>query len=184
MIHTRPAVLMIAAVGACCGCNEAARSPLAGKNDWSLSKVGTMPAEITEVNGTTFRCGGVPCKLLGVKDAEAPPTRKQAEEFTRLWFKCIGNYIGIYNDSNPLLDEDGTAIVWIRGYDSSLSCLSEELVRAGVVEIDELKWQDYTFTVLTKEGEAQEEWQAILRRAKDGHERGEKPHVLFEWPPK
>jgi hypothetical protein len=184
MIANRRVVLLVVALGACCGCNEAARSPAARKKDWPLSNVGTMPAEITVVSGTTFRCGSVPCQLLGVKEADAPATREQADEFTRLWFKSVGNYIGIYNDSNPLLDEDGTAIVWIRGYDSSLSCLSEELVRAGLVVIDEPKWKDYTFTVPTKAGETQEEWQDILRKAKERHERGERPHVLFEWPPK
>jgi hypothetical protein len=64
-----------------------------------------------------------------------------------------------------------------------LSCLSEELVRAGLVEIDD-QWPDYTFTVPTKEGEELEDWRGILKKAKEGHARGEKPRTLFEWPPK
>jgi hypothetical protein len=62
--------------------------------------------------------------------------------------------------------------------------LNEELVRAGLVEIDEEHWDDYTFTVPTKAGEEQEDWKGILRKAKEGHKRGEKLRALFEWPPK
>jgi hypothetical protein len=43
---------------------------------------------------------------------------------------------------------------------------------------------DYSFTVPTKVGDAVEDWRGILRKAKEGHSRGEKPRVLFEWPPK
>ena len=78
--------------------------------------------------------------------------------------------------------EDGTAVVWIRGYDTYLSCLSEELVRVGLAEVDDSRWADYTFTVPKKDGDAVEDWLGILRKAKEGHERGEKPHVLFDWP--
>ena len=74
-------------------------------------------------------------------------------------------------------------VVWVRGYDTYLSCLSEELVRAGLVELDASRWPDYTFTVPTKEGVAVEDWRGILRKAKEGHERGEKLRVLFDWPP-
>jgi hypothetical protein len=156
-----------------------------GKKDWPLNHVNKMPAEITVLSGTTFRCGGVLCQLLGVKDADDPAVNKQATEFTKAWFKSIGNYIGVYNDSNPLMAEDGIAVVWIRGYDTHLSCLCEELVRAGLVNIDVSSWNDYTFTVPTKAGvgEKQEDWQGILRKAKEGHERGEKLQVQFEWPP-
>jgi len=143
-----------------------------------------MPAEITVISGTTFRCGGVACQLLGVKESDDPVVRKQAETFAKTWFKSIGNYIGIYNESNPLMTQNGTAVVWVRGYDTCLSCLSEELVRAGLVEIDESQWQGYTFTVPTKEDERQEDWLAVIRKAKEGHKRGEELRVLFEWPPK
>jgi hypothetical protein len=143
-----------------------------------------MPAEITMVSSTTFRCGGVQCQLLGVKEADDPAVQKRAEAFAKAWFKSIGNYIAVYNDSNPLVAEDGTAIVWIRGYDLYLSCLSEELIRAGLAKLDDSSWKDYTFTVPTKESEKQEDWQGILRKAKEGHDRGEKLRVLFEWPPR
>lgn len=99
------------------------------------------------------------------------------------WFKSIGNLMAAYNHTNPLTAADGTPVVWIRGYDSSLSCLSEELARAGLVEVND-QWPDYTFTVPTKEGQEVEDWRGILRQAREGHARGEKPRVLFEWPPK
>jgi hypothetical protein len=153
--------------------------------DWPLRGVPTMPAKITVLTGTTFLCGGIPCQLLGVKELEAPGRRKEAQEFSKLWFTSVGNFIGIYNDSNPLQAEDGTAVVWICGYDSSLSCLSEELVRAGLVEIDEATWEGYSFTVPAKSGpDPVEDWQGILRKAKEGHELGEKPNVHFPYPPK
>jgi hypothetical protein len=96
-----------------------------------------MPAKITVLSGTTFRSGGVPCQLLGVKEADDPAIQKRAKEFTKTWFKSIGNYIGVYNSSNPLVTKDGTAVVWICGYDFYLSCLSEELVRAGLAKVDD-----------------------------------------------
>jgi hypothetical protein len=38
--------------------------------------------------------------------------------------------------------------------------------------------------VPTKGGEEREDWLGILRKAREGHERGEKLRVSFEWPPK
>ena len=169
MIASRSLAILVVILCACCGCNEHAGSPATRKKEWPLSIVNTMPAEIKVLSSTTFRCGGVPCRLLGVKEADNPTIRKQAEEFTKAWFKSIGNYIGIYNDSYPLQADDGTAIVWILGYDCYQSCLSEELVRAGLVEIDESSWKDYTFTVPTKSGQTQEDWQGILGKAKEGN---------------
>jgi hypothetical protein len=83
--------------------------------------------------------------------------------------------------------EAGTPVVWIRGYDCYSSCLSEELVRAGLVDMDDARWEDYTFTVPrkgVKGGKALENWRGILHKAKEGYMRGEKPQVLFEWPSK
>jgi hypothetical protein len=173
--------LAIVATGACAGDD---RAPTAGKKDWPLSRVRTTPAEITVLGGTTFRCAGVPCQLLGVKESADPAIRAQAGQFPRTWFKSVGNYITIYNDSNPLVAEEGTAVVWVCGFDTTRSCLSEELVRAGLVEIDDARWVDYTFTVPRKAADTVEDWRGILRKAKQGHERGEKPRVLFDWPPK
>jgi hypothetical protein len=185
MVISRSASILVVALCGCCGCGDSDRHPLGDKKMiWPLSSTRTMPAEIVVQSGTTFRCGGVPCQLLGVKEREDSNVRKQAEEFTKAWFKSIGNYIGIYNDSNPLVAEDGTAVVWIRGYDCYLSCLSEELVRAGLVEVDESQWPDYTFDVPTKSGDAQENWRGILHMAKEGHKQGEKLRVLFDWPQK
>ncbi|WP_406699858.1 hypothetical protein V5E97_13515 [Singulisphaera sp. Ch08] len=177
----RSLTLVAVTICAVSGCRESDRSQVAGKEDRPLAAL-PMPAEITVLSGTTFRCGNVPCQLLGVKESADPAVRERAERFTRLWFKSVGNYIGIYNSSNPLMAKDGTSVVWIRGYDTYLSCLSEELVRVGLAEVDGSLWADYTFTVPRKDGEAVEDWLGILRKAKEGHERGEKPHVLFDWP--
>jgi hypothetical protein len=177
----RSAILVVVTI-CVVGCHESNESIVTSKKVSPFKSAKTMPAEITVFSGTTFRCGNVPCQLLGVKEAADPAVREEADRFTRLWFKSVGNYVGIYNDSNPLQAEDGTAVVWIRGYDNALSCLSEELVRAGLAEVDDSRWAKYTFTVPTKGDDVKEDWLGILRKAKEKHERGEKPHVLFDRP--
>jgi len=139
-----------------------------------VQNVNSRADDITVLSGTTFNWGAVRCQLLGVKESDDPAIRKRADEFTRAWFKSIGNLMAAYNHSNPLIAADGSPVVWIRGYDSSLSCLSEELVGMGLAEIDD-QWPDYTFTVPTKEGEKVEDWRGILRKAKEGHALGGKP---------
>jgi hypothetical protein len=87
------------------------------------------------------------------------------------------------NSSGGLRASLVPVIVWIRGYDCYLFCLSEELIRAGLVEIDDVSWQGYTFMVPTKAGKGIADWRGILRDAKEGHARGEKLRVPFAWPP-
>jgi hypothetical protein len=164
------------------GCT--AGTPSTVSPSWPLRNVKTQPADVAVLSGTEFRCGGVPCRLLGVRESDSPAVREEAAKFTQMWFKSIGNYIGFYNGSNPLVDKDGTAVVWVRGYDMYLSCLNEELVRTGLVGIDDGAWDGYTFTEPTKESERVEDWRGDLRKAREGHARGEKPHVLFDWPPR
>jgi hypothetical protein len=149
--------------------------------EWLLSNQTTNPAKITVLTGTKFLCGNVRCRLLGVRESNDPAVRQLAEKFSRAWFGSVGNYIGIYNDSNPLLDSDGTAVVWIRGYDCFLSCLNEELVRAGLVEPDNLP-TNYVFTEPRKSGDEVEDWQGVLSKAKRGYQKGEELRVLFKWP--
>ena len=82
----------------------------------------------------------------------------------------------------PLVAQDGTCGVGLRGMDSKLSCLNKELVRAGLVEIDVASWPLYMFTEPAKSGEYVARWQQDLIDAKAGGEHGEKPRVLFDWP--
>jgi hypothetical protein len=182
----RSRTFLFIAICAMSGCSRGIGPVSAGKTHKPspFQEVNSRPEDITVLSGTTFRWGQVNCQLLGVKEKDDPADRKQAEEFTRAWFKSIGKLIAVYNETNPLVTDDGTAIVWIRGYDCYLSCLSEELVRAGLVEIDDSPWENYTYTVPTKPGEEFEDWRGILRKAKEGHKQGEKLRVLFEWPPK
>ncbi len=140
-------------------------------------------SDITVLSATTFLLNGQECKLLGVSESDDPELREEALAFTTTWFSEIGNHIGVYNASNPLRMEDGTCVVWIRGYDSHLSCLNVELVRAGLVNIEHEQWKQYSFTEPAKEGEVVADWRGDLDEAKEAHERGEKPKVLFEWPP-
>jgi hypothetical protein len=168
------AVVICAVVG--CG-----RPDNSGKKRWPLGDEKTMPAKVTVLTGTTFLCGNVRCRLLGVRESNDPAVRQLAEKFTQEWFKSVGNCIGMYNDSNPLLDKDGTAVVWIRGYDCFLSCLNEELVRAGLVDLDDLPSQ-YAFTEPRKSGDEIEDWKGVLRKAEEGHQKGEELRVLFKWP--
>ena len=180
----RSETLLAVALVAVCGC-AGADDPQAGtKKGWPLNNVRSMPSEIGVISGTKFLCGGVPCQLLGVKESADPAIRAQAEKFTRAWFKSIGNYIMIYNAGHPLVADDGTCVVWVRGYDSYLSCLSEELVRAGLAEFDDARWAEYGFMAQAKEGEVVEDWRGELRKAREGHQRGEALRVLFDWPPK
>jgi len=182
MAMIRLSFLGIVAIAAVGGCGGAPYSSASSKKVWPLSGVQTLPAQITAISGTTFRCGGVRCQLLGVQESNDAAIRAQADKFTRAWFKDIGNCIGIYNGSNPLVAEDGTAVVWVCGYYADFPCLSAELVRAGFVEIDAARWPDYTFTVDTKGATKVEDWREVLREAKKGHDNGEKPRVLFDWP--
>jgi hypothetical protein len=121
---------------------------------------------------------------LGVKNSTDAATRDQATQFVKAWFCSIGCYIAVYNDRNPLVAENGEAVVWISGGDTYMSCLNEELVRAGIVDIDDTYASDYTFLVDTKSSSVLEDWHERLRRAAESHKRGEKLRVMFQWPPK
>ncbi len=149
---------------------------------WPLNDVNTMPAEIEVLSATTFRCSNNKCQLLGVKESNDPAVRERALEFSRRWFKSLRNFIGIANRDQPLQLGDGTCVVWVFGHDAFRSLLNVELVRAGLVEVDYAQWKNYTFMIPIKTGKAQEDWQGELEKAKAGHQRGEKPRVLFEWP--
>jgi RNA polymerase sigma factor (sigma-70 family) len=156
--------------------------PRAEGPTWPLNDVLKSPAKVEILSGTTFKCSGVACQLLGVKDSSDPKVRDQAKRFTTLWFKSVGNYIGFYNDSSPLQLKDKTCVVWLRGYDSTMSCLNEQLVRAGLVEIDTESHKGYTFEVATKASNHKEEWETILGKAEKDHSKGVGPNVLFQWP--
>lgn len=152
------------------------------KSDPSFPNPGPTQSEIKVLSATTFLFHGQKCQLLGISESDDPKVREEALYFTTTWFEEIGNYIGVYNASNPLRLKDGTCVVWVRGYDTYLSCLNVELVRAGLVNIDDKQWETYSFTEPTMEGEAVANWRGDLDEAKRGHERGEKPKVLFDWP--
>jgi hypothetical protein len=143
---------------------------------------GPSQSDIKIVSSTIFLFQGQKCQLLGVSESADPNVREQALRFTTAWFEKIGNYIGVYNSSNPLRLADGTCVVWVRGYDMYLSCLNVELVRAGLVQVDYKEMKQYSFTEPTKDGEAVADWKGDLEEAAKGYERGEKPKVLFDWP--
>ena len=69
---------------------------------WPLKGVSLSPAKVEVLTGTTFKISDVECQLLGVKESCDAKVREQAKKFTTLWFKSIGNYIGIYNSDSPL----------------------------------------------------------------------------------
>jgi hypothetical protein len=148
--------------------------PEGAKSNWPLDLVNTSPAEIETLSATRFRCRGVECQLLGLAESNDPAVRERALEFAKQWFKHIGNQIGIYNRDHPLQADDGTCIVWLRGYDDTLSCLNLELVKAGLVEVEYSLWKDYGFTEQTKSGKEWTDWQAKLQKAKDQHQKDKK----------
>jgi hypothetical protein len=107
--------------------------------------------------------------------------REQARIFAERWFRSVGNCIGVYNSSSPIRLKDGTCLVWIRGYDSHLSCLNLELVRAGLAKVDYTEQNAYTFLTVGKPDDYPEDWQRNLREAEQDHRNGMKPKVLFDW---
>lgn len=149
---------------------------------WPLKDVTLSPAKVEVLSGTTFKFSGIQCQLLGVKESGDPKVREQAKRFTTLWFKSIGNYFGIYNSDSPLQLKDRTCVVWLLGYDSTMSCLSEQLVRAGLVEVDTESQKGYTFEVPTKASSRKEEWEKILQKAEKDRSKGVGPTVSFKWP--
>ncbi|QDT75735.1 hypothetical protein [Lacipirellula limnantheis] len=161
-----------------CGCTKAV--PEAAAPAWKI-RSGDTHKDVRVTSGTTFQCDGMKCRLLGVKDSADPKIREQAELFTRAWFGTTGDYFGVYNDSNPLMNE-GTAVVWIYGTALHLTCLSEQLVRAGLVEPDVDSYPNYSFTVEDKEdGESIEDWREIIREA--SRKKAEPMQLPFAWPP-
>jgi hypothetical protein len=152
------------------------------KKELPLNNVKLESTELTVESGTMFRLNGVPCQLLGVKDAEDAETRKQAEEFTKTWFKSMNYRFHVYNDGNPLMTKDGSSVVWI-GNTGIWHCLNAELVRAGLVQVDVSRWHGYSFTVLGKWRDPRINWRRYLREAWEGHQRGEKLRIEFPWPP-
>src|SRR5262249_46607752 len=54
--------------------------------NWPLELVKTTPAEVEIISATRFRCGGVECQLLGLKESSDPAVRERASEFTKQWF--------------------------------------------------------------------------------------------------
>jgi hypothetical protein len=180
MLSNMRLTLSVLAVALGCGCTG--ERPAPPKTGWPLDHQITMPARIRVLSGTTFLSSGVRCQLLGVREADDPARREQALAFTRAWFRSVGNYIGFYNDYNPLVLADGTCIIWVRGYDSTLSCLNIELVRAGLVDVDVASWRDYDFKEEGKGDPVASEWKEKLQEAKEGHHKGEKPRAHFPWP--
>jgi hypothetical protein len=109
-----------------------------------------------------------------VAESKDPKVRQKALELVQQWFKDVGNYIGIYNSDHPLRAENGTCVVWVRGYDSSLSCLNIVLVRAGLVDVDLSRWKDYAFTEPAKSGNVWIDWQGELKKAEGEQLQSEK----------
>ena len=151
---------------------------------WPLSNTPTLPAEIKVESATIFYCNNVRCQLLGVTEPDDAELRKQALDFSRRWFKRIGNHFAIANRNSPLKNEDGTCVVWIRGEDTYNSCLSAELVRAGLVNVNYSSLPDYNFIIRGKAEVYQSTWRQQLNEAAHDYKKGVKPKVLFDWPPK
>jgi hypothetical protein len=149
---------------------------------WPLQGVQTQPAAIEVESATRFTCSGIRCQLLGVRESSDPAVRAKATQFAKRWFDSVGDDIVFYNESNPLVARDGTCIVWVCGIASYVSCLNEELVQAGLVEIETAPWQWYSFNEPARSGEHIPKWQRDLAEAKATGKRGGKRRVLFDWP--
>ncbi len=159
--------------------SSTARRP--GTADHDFPNPGGEKSDIKVVTGTSFLFAGPRCQLLGVTEHDDPKVRERARMFAERWFRSIGNYIGVYNSSNPICLKDGTCLVWVTGYDSYLSCLNLEVVRAGLVKVDYFEQEGYTFLTPGKDRDYLEKWQQGLREAENDHRKGVKPQVLFDW---
>ena len=155
-----------------------------GRKGNAFPNPGPIPCKIEVLSGTTFLFFNRKCRLLGVAESDDKLVQTKAKKFTEMWFKSIGNYIGVYNASNPLQADDGTCLVWVRGYDCYMSCLNEELVRSGLARVDYTEWGDYEFLSVGKDEDPFENWREMLDEAATAASKGEPPRVLFSWPPK
>ena len=116
-----------------------------------------------------------------MKEDDDPKVRVKAKMVAEQWFKSTGNIIGVYNASNPIRLKDGTCLVWVRCYDTYMSCLNLELVRAGLAIVEFSEQKDYTFLTVGKDQDYPEEWQREIDEAEKDHRNGVKPKVLFDW---
>jgi hypothetical protein len=125
------------------------------------------PAKVEVLTGTTFLCNGIKCQLLGVRDAHDVVTQAKAAQFCRDWFDKSGGYITFENANYPLEDTEGVPTVWAAVYDSRRSSLNVALVEAGLVEIDVVRWSEYSFS-LPRMGGGQIliDWPSILKDAR------------------
>jgi hypothetical protein len=151
---------------------------------WPRDRMSGASSDAIILSGTSFRWGGVTFKLLGLSEVADGRVRELAKEFIRQWLDSADTCIQICNAGNPLELGDRTAIIWVRGLQVGLPCLNEQLVQAGLVELDESSWSDYAFDMPIGGRPEQVDWKGILRGAIEARGRGEKPAVHFDWPPK
>jgi uncharacterized protein (TIGR03067 family) len=146
-----------------------------------FEKISFRRGEVAVDSGSSLRASGLRCQLLGLKDSADPKSRDKAVTFIQHWFESIAS-VSIVNKNEPLLTEDGSPVVWLEGKQNAQlfesSCLNEELVRAGLADVDEASWKDYTFTVpRAKHGRRTEDWKEILNDAREVHRHGLKKGV-------
>ena len=165
------------------GCGGGVPQPPSYGPSWPIPYTELSPADIHFQTATAFTLSGVHCRLLGVRESDTPATRQRALEFARTWARSVGSYISVANAEKPLNDEDGTPLVWACGADMYTSSLATELVRVGLAEPDYDRWKDYTFDTAAKGVVVPCDWKGSLEWGREGFRRGEKPFVVFRWPP-
>jgi uncharacterized protein (TIGR03067 family) len=146
-----------------------------------FEKISFRRGEVAVDSGSSLRVSGQRCQLLGLKESADPELRDKAVTFIQHWFESVAS-VSIANENEPLLTEDGSPVVWLEGLQNGLliasSCLNEELVRAGLADVDEAIWKDYTFTVpRAKHGRRTEDWKEILNDAREARAHGLKKGV-------
>jgi uncharacterized protein (TIGR03067 family) len=141
-----------------------------------LEKISFRRGEVAVDSGSSLRVSGQRCQLLGLKESADPESRGKAVTFIQHWFESVAS-VSIVNRNEPLLTEDGSPVIWLEGKQNSRlsasSCLNEELVRAGLADVDEASWKDYTFTVPSaKHGRRTEDWKEVLNDARELYRHG------------
>ena len=142
------------------------------------------PMRMVVVSGTSFIWDGRRCQLLGLAEPTDRMKRQLGKEFLERWFKSVAGLSEVCNARQPVERVDGTALLWVRGLQLGLPCLNEQLVQAGLVEIDESSCPTYSFDMLVGGCPKRVDWKGLLRRAIEARRRGERPAIQFDWPPK
>lgn len=140
----------------------------AKQGTWTLDSVSQYPVSCHVQSPTVFTYQGVRCRLLGVSAPTDVETHERALQFVRQWLEEgeDAHILEFCNDTGPLVEPDGTCVVWACRWQPRLRCLNIDLVAAGLADVDFSKYTDYDFYRTVKNGpEPRARWREALDAA-------------------